>query len=478
MKLLLANYFFILALIQAGLLIGIYQLYRVKKTVKPSRFWLWSLFFNIAALCLFGIGILSVEDISKPRFNFTIANSLFFAAAISQALFCRSLNKQITKSEIIFSCVAFFSFLIIFEVLRNIGTFELRTTFNASLTSLLYVWQIFEVKKRRKEYPSVELQFLQYTEAAELLLNCVRLVLMSISTFTIRDVSQIPEVLILVTIALLVMNTLSYIYIAAYWTDLIASSAARAQVETKRIAALLEERDLLIGTLLKANKTVATGALSASIAHELNQPLTATGLNIQFLQKKLADGSLSPEIQKSIYDALLLDNQRSAEIIRSLKDIFSDKDTPEEKVNIAEVLSSIIKLSETELLDKKIQIHQHLEKNLFVYASHSEIHQVLLNLLNNSVEALSSTSQSAKVISVYGRLTSDGVQITVADNGKGIPLNQQRKLFDLLVSNSPKGMGLGLWLCKYIVSRHGGNIWYEDGVEGGAQFHFVLPKRG
>ena len=138
-------------------------------------------------------------------------------------------------------------------------------------------------------------------------------------------VSEIPQILILITVGILLINTLSYIFTVAYWAERISIDNYQKRVENTEIKSLLDERELLIASLLKANKTSVTGALSASIAHELNQPLAATSLNIQYLQKKLADGDLSTATQVEILNTLMVDNQRSASIIRSLKGIFSDK---------------------------------------------------------------------------------------------------------------------------------------------------------
>jgi outer membrane murein-binding lipoprotein Lpp len=98
MKLLIALYFYMLATIQLGLLLGVYHYFRSQSLIKPSPFWMRSLIVSILALIVFGTGIVGIENIEKPEFNFTIANSLFYIAAIFQLLFCRSLNESISKS--------------------------------------------------------------------------------------------------------------------------------------------------------------------------------------------------------------------------------------------------------------------------------------------------------------------------------------------------------------------------------------------
>ncbi len=123
MKLLLALYFFILALIQAGLLLGIYHYYRTQNLVKPSPYWMGSLLISVVALLVFGGGILTVSDVAKPQYNFTVANNLFVAAAIFQGLFCKSLNQKVTRRELYVFGVGLLLFAILFEVMRHIGTF-------------------------------------------------------------------------------------------------------------------------------------------------------------------------------------------------------------------------------------------------------------------------------------------------------------------------------------------------------------------
>ena len=109
--------------------------------------------------------------------------------------------------------------------------------------------------------------------------------------------------------------------------------------------------------LLKVNKTVATGALSASIAHELNQPLGASYLNIQFLQKKLAEGSLTAEQNQEVLSALLSDNQRAANIIRSLRSIFSDGKIGAEQVDLDELIEAVLKITKPEIQSKIFKLY-------------------------------------------------------------------------------------------------------------------------
>lgn len=475
MKLLLAIYFFILAVIQMGLLFGIYHYYRSQNFLRPNPYWMGSLLFSVLALFSFGGGILTVSDIETPGFNFTISNSLFFIAGALQALFCVSLNKAVSKTLLINLAIATILFVSVFEYLRLNSNFEIRTTFLASCYCLFYIWQIIELSKKRKQTPSSQLAYLQYASYGELFFATGRVVIITTTAFTIRDVQQIPQLLILFTISQLVMNTLSYIAIGGYWAEQIAKANFQSILENQEIKTLLAERENLISSLLKANKTASTGALSASIAHELNQPLGASSLNIQFLQKKLAEGSLSADLQNEILNTLLSDNQRAANIIRTLRSIFTDEKITAEQVDFGELIQTVLSITKPELHAKNIQVALQLEDSLFLSANRGELQQLMLNLVNNAIQALIPVDRPDKRLTIHGVHTELGIEISVADNGKGLSQEAQEHLFELLSSTKKSGMGVGLWLCKHIVTRHGGTIWSEVLPTGGAKFVFHIP---
>ncbi len=477
MKLLLSIYFFIIAIIQLGLLFGIYHYYRSQNLLRPNPYWMGSLLVSVLGLCIFGGGILTLNNIVKPDFNFTVANTLFVAAASLQALFCLSLNRPITKGLLRTFGISILLFGVVFEYFRLNGNFEIRTALVAFFYCLFYIWQIIELSKKRTQMPSSQLAYLQYASYGELFFALGRVVILVASTITITEMQQIPQTLILFTIAQLVMNTLSYIAIGGYWAEQIAKTNVQSTLENQEIKRLLAERETLISSLLRANKTASTGALSASIAHELNQPLGASSLNIQFLQKKLAAGELSPELQNEILNTLLADNQRAANVIRTLRSIFTDEKITTEKVDCGELIQTVLSIAKPELHAKNIQVVLRLEDSLYLSANRGELQQVVLNLVNNAIQALIPIERLDKQITIYGTHTDHGIEISVEDNGRGLSQEAEALLFELLSGTKKTGMGLGLWLCKHIITRYGGSIWFEVAPEGGAKFVFQLPTK-
>ena len=203
----------------------------------------------------------------------------------------------------------------------------------------------------------------------------------------------------------------------------------------------------------------------------------ASQLNIQFLQKKLSEGHLTTEQNQEILTALLADNQRATNIIQSLRSIFSDGKIGVERIDITELVESVLKIAKPEIQAKSLQVVLRLESKSLIKANRGEIQQLLLNLINNAIQALSESTRAPRILQIESRDVPEGVQLLVSDNGSGVPIDTQAHLFELLSnSNKRSGMGLGLWLCHHIVSRHGGRIHYQDAPSGGAEFIVFLPS--
>ncbi len=361
----------------------------------------------------------------------------------------------------------------------------------STLLFTLTLWQIRELRRARKVDPSIHLRFIQY-----LLFGLIALIVFRIITATDPKYDGVNYLFEETSAALFVRLTLSasylllFFFINNYFYEklLLGERNALAQLsekktelqnsvqENEQIKGLLTERESLIKSLMRSNKTAATGALSASIAHELNQPLGASNLNIQFLKHKLEQGELSLDIQRELFAALELDNNRASSIVRSLRSIFTDEKAAVECSNLTALIESILVIVRPELRAKQIQLELNLPTALHAPVRQTEIQQVILNLVNNAIQALEGSDQKERRITIEGASDINCMQITITDNGVGVSPEIQAELFSILSSAKKTGMGLGLWLCQHIIARHGGRIWYEDAPQGGARFCIELPQ--
>ena len=462
-------FFLVFALILWGLVYGSRFILKSDKASQPEKFWLTALTLNASSFILFAVA--STISLSL----LTLANTFFIANFIYFGFFCRSLNGPIPKKANIIAFAGLLIFASLFEYLRQKGLFIERVGLVSLIAASCFIWELIELR-RLKRVNSTQLRFLFYTIAIELVLTISRLVALYIdgglSTISLYQEGVISSA---IRWAWLGISILSYVAVLGYWLEKIIQEKNKSVDDNFKITELLKEKERLIYGLMKANKTSATGALSASIAHELNQPLGASNLNIQFLKMKLEKGMLNPNLGKEILDSLEADNNRAATIVKSLRSIFSESNTNAEEVQLGGLISKVLDIVKPELKSKNIQLQLRVDDGLTIKVNPAEVEQVILNLLNNAIQALANSGTLQRRITIEAIGTGESVHFSVSDNGPGVLNEFKPQLFELLSTTKKTGMGLGLWLCKYIITRYGGSIRYEEAIGGGAKFMIEFP---
>jgi len=477
MKVLLALNFFIFAAIQFGLLLGILHYLQGESKSKPNPYWILALITSVTGLTFFAIGLLNTDDIQKVPPIFTPANTLFYAAAISQGLFFYSFNHSVSKSLKLALGLSILCYGLFFEYLRQNWTFEARTLFVASTYAIILAWQIREARMVNRDLGLQQLRYFQYAAIGEALFLVPRLIVLLGSNHPINTMEQLPQLLIIFTYVQILMNTISFIAIWGYWSEKLALENRLTVSETEEVKNLLQEREALIISLLRVNKTITTGALSASIAHGINQPLGAIQINSEYLQKKIQEPQIDREQVKQIAKEIERDNMRAAQIIKILKLIFTEKYSAVPTfVAVQEAIDSVLLLSRSEFIRRRIEMEINIEPGLQIPVSFGEAEQLFLNLLNNSAQALERSSNEPKRIHLIAKRHEEKSIIRIEDNGCGVPIDRQNSLFDLFATTKHEGMGLGLWLCQYIVTRNGGKINFDRNFNQGAAFEIEFPS--
>ena len=462
-------FFLVFALILWGLLYGSRFLLTFGKPSQSEKLWLIALTLTASSFTFFSLA--STISLSL----LTLANTCFIANFIYFALFCRSLNRPIPKNAHIFICSGLLAFAVFFEYLRQSGLFVERVGLISLIVASCFIWQLLELR-RLKGIESTQLRFLIYTTVIELSLTIARFAVLYIDGG--RSTPNLYQEGVLsssIRWAWLGISILSYVAVLGYWLEKISIEKAQALQNSSKVIALLREKERLIMGLMKANKTAVTGALSASIAHELNQPLGASNINIQFLKSKLDKGQLNPELGKEVLDDLERDNKRAATIVGSLRSIFTESGIKNEEVKVGQIIDSVLEIVNSDLMAKNIQVNLNVDQTLRVQVKDAEFQQVFLNLINNAVQSISSLGAIKGHIQIEATQNEEKAQISISDNGSGVPKEQQLGLFELLNTTKETGMGLGLWLCKHIITRYEGSIYYKDAVGRGAKFVIELP---
>jgi two-component system sensor kinase FixL len=228
--------------------------------------------------------------------------------------------------------------------------------------------------------------------------------------------------------------------------------------------------------MARMSRVSSMGELAASLAHELNQPLTAIASNAAAGKRLLAQGSLDLKMFEELLADVATDARRAGEIIHGIHHFVRKGEGARRPINVNEIVREVLRLLHSDLLGRGTAVETQCAPNLpSVDADPVHLQQVLLNLLMNSVEAMQATpTDKRRVIISTTCEGNSSVAISVRDYGSGLPADDVDKVFTHFYSTKPNGMGMGLTIVRSIVETHGGKLWAEN-VDEGARFFFTLP---
>ena len=237
--------------------------------------------------------------------------------------------------------------------------------------------------------------------------------------------------------------------------------------------ALLEARD----ALLRVTRLSTMGELSASIAHEVNQPLSAIVANGIACRRLLAAAKPDFEEAKETLEDIISDGRRASAVVGRVRQL-AKKSTPvRAAVDVNRAISEVLALTRQELQRSRVTARAELDPNLPpVMADRVQVQQVVLNLVMNGIDAMRGVKDRARVLRVKSAATpAAAVAVTVEDTGIGFGDNDPENVFETFYTTKEDGMGMGLSISRSIVQAHGGRLWASAGAPIGAVFGFTLP---
>lgn len=240
---------------------------------------------------------------------------------------------------------------------------------------------------------------------------------------------------------------------------------------------VVRQREELIAELARMQRAAQAGALSASIAHEINQPLTSVRLSVEE-SLLLARTETDPVRIEFLLKRIAAENERAANIIRTLRNVFRDHEGTPESRTVDQVVGAATALLERRAKDLGIRLVTDLQSPATARVDAGELEHVILNLVSNALDAVATIPAGRREVVVSTRMTDQQLLIRVQDTGPGISPDVGDRLFDLFSSSRAEGLGLGLWLSRYIVERHGGTIDLERGHGAPGALFSVRLKRG
>jgi C4-dicarboxylate-specific signal transduction histidine kinase len=229
--------------------------------------------------------------------------------------------------------------------------------------------------------------------------------------------------------------------------------------------------------LAHVSRVATLNAMSASIGHEVSQPLSGVVINAGVAARMLAANPPDIEGALQTVERTLRDAKRAAQVITRLRAMFAKKEPTLEFLDLNEATKDVIALSSAELERNTTRVRIELARDLpFVHADRVQLQQVILNLIINAADAMASITDRPRILTVSTGRDNDGmIRLSVRDSGVGIDLKVVDRLFQPFYTTKTNGLGVGLSICRSIIDAHHGRLWAEQNDGSGATFSFCLP---
>jgi signal transduction histidine kinase len=220
------------------------------------------------------------------------------------------------------------------------------------------------------------------------------------------------------------------------------------------------------------------GELAASIAHEVNQPLSGVVINGNTCLRWLAANPPNLDEAREAARRIVRDGKRAGDVVARIRALATKSSSNRERVNINEAIQDVVGLTRDEVRGKHVRLKTELADGLPpVMGDRVQLQQVLLNLVMNGVDAMSAVEGRARELVIKAQNDEGGqVRVEVRDSGVGLNEDSIQKIFNPFYSTKPAGMGMGLSISRSIIQNHGGRIWATPNDGPGTTFHFTVPK--
>jgi signal transduction histidine kinase/ABC-type uncharacterized transport system substrate-binding protein len=229
--------------------------------------------------------------------------------------------------------------------------------------------------------------------------------------------------------------------------------------------------------LTHVGRVATMGELTASLAHELNQPLTAILSNAQAAQLLLANGGPDAAELGEILSDIVEDDKRAGEVIRRLRALLKKGELEHMRLDLNEVIQEVVRLVHSDAIIRNVSIALDTDPAMpAVAGDRVQLQQVILNLIMNGLEAMRRPTRGDRRLLIRTQKPDVGaIRVSVRDSGSGIHEDDLSRIFEPFYTTKPDGMGMGLSIARSIIEMHGGHLWAENIPAGGAIFSFTLP---
>jgi signal transduction histidine kinase len=244
------------------------------------------------------------------------------------------------------------------------------------------------------------------------------------------------------------------------------------------VATVLERERSRQTEFERVARLTTMGALTASISHEINQPLAAITMDSHAGLRWLSKEPPNLNEVRAALENIARDGERAVQVIDSLRAMFKSGSGEKRPLALKAIIEDIVRLLHGEIIKHQILVRTELRSDLpQVVGDRTQLQQVFMNLIVNAIEAMQFVESRERLLEIKSETADPAtVIITVEDSGTGIDQNDTERIFDALFTTKSKGMGMGLSICRSIIEAHGGRLWASPRATHGSVFKVVLPS--
>ena len=251
-------------------------------------------------------------------------------------------------------------------------------------------------------------------------------------------------------------------------------AVARDITERKRTEQALQESR---AALTRVARIATMGELTASIAHEINQPLAAVVTNASASLHWLAIQPPDLAEARQAMAGAMQEANRASSVIGRIRTLLKKASPEMQPLDVNELIREVLALSHNQLLTSGVAVHTELASDIpAAFCDRVQVQQVMLNLIMNAIDAMTATSGRPRTLRIKSTRATEGVLVQVEDSGQGIDPEQLSRIFDSFYTTKPHGIGMGLSISRSIIEAHDGRLWASPGAARGAVFQFILPS--
>ena len=438
-----------------------------------------AVYFLFSELCM-GIVCIVIFLINKklvvngPIWT-AIPNFCNIAAEISVYFSVVSLTRKVEKKWFFFAITTVALMALLIELLRDqLAIQTIVVLFAGTLTCVFITNFVVCRYKLPKALSSNEfMRLFTWLELGLIFFGLIRIsaTFLSAPILPRYDPSDLSVLIFSMYIVLACFRYFAYLGIRITFID--PSNPSQNRLNKPLIQAI-EEKDQLLMGLIASNRMIGISALSSSLAHQLSQPLTTIALRADTTRRDLVQLGQDPRTIASL-DEISAQSTKLSGLVKNLRQFFNANKDEFAPVNLQKKIDAIIEIVEPDLEAKKITLVKDYQSDPIVFGDAIQIQQVLINVMNNAIDALVQSKVKQKEICITLSHHESMATLIIKDNGGGIDPQLLPSIFDLYKTSKKEGLGVGLWLSKTIMARHQGSITAMSLPCGWTEFKITLP---